>query len=99
MPPRSETHGGADPAMAGFAPCGFFVMRTPLLPLHDLLAWSEGLAAPATGDSAQLEQALAADRDLLRARLRAAVSRAEVRDALFVASPDLDSAIDLWTRE
>src|SRR5438105_14202335 len=86
--------------MDKFGPAGFFVMRTPLLPLAELLSWSDGLTAPAALDNAaRLDPALAADRDLLRARLREAISRPEVRDALFIASPDLDSAIDLWIRE
>jgi len=81
-------------------PSGFFVFRTPLLPFDELLAWSEELEAPgASDDPARLEQALEADRVSLRARLLGAVSRPEIREALFVASPDLDAAFDLWVRE
>lgn len=78
---------------------GFFVLRTPLLPWDELAAWSEGLGAPAAvGDPERLAAAIAADRDLLRARLRVAIDRPEVREALYVASPDLVSAVRHWLR-
>src|SRR5215510_11424640 len=70
----------ADP---GIVPSGFFVLRTPLLPFDELEAWSSGLEAPAVSrDAAALEQALAADRERLRGRLRTLVLRSEVLDAL-----------------
>ncbi len=75
-------------------------MRTPLLPFDELLRWSEELQAPAArNDPARFEQALAADRERLRERLFGIVSREEVRDAIFVASPDLDDSLDVWLRE
>src|SRR5581483_5521380 len=40
-----------------------------------------------------------ADRLRLRARLRAVVERPEVREALFVASPDLHGRLDVWRRQ
>ncbi len=77
-----------------FTHSGFFALRTPLLPFDELLAWGEGLEAPAAvADSARLEQALVRDRQRLRDRLREVVLRAEVREALFVASPDLDERL------
>ncbi|MGR6967851.1 lantibiotic dehydratase [Geodermatophilus sp. URMC 61] len=83
-----------------FAPSGFFVLRTPLLPFDELAALGEGLeAVGAVEDPHGLDRALARDRARVRERLRAAVSRPELRDALFVASPDLDEAFDHWTRE
>jgi lantibiotic biosynthesis protein len=83
-----------------FAPSGFFAFRTPLLPFDELLAWSEGLKGlSALGDQACLEQALSEDRNRLRDRLSTALSRPEVREALFVASPDLDESIHRWLRE
>lgn len=86
----------ADP----FTASGFFALRTPLLPFDELLAWGEGLEAPpAVNDPARLEEALAADRARLRTRLRDLVCRPEVREALFVASPDLDARLDVWLRE
>jgi thiopeptide-type bacteriocin biosynthesis protein len=88
-----------------FAPSGFFVFRTPLLPFEEVEAWSAGLAAPAAFAAAAaagaepLAAALAADRAMLRARLGALAERPEVREALFVASPSLAEALDIWRRE
>lgn len=85
------------PAASGFQDSGFFVLRTPLLPIEELLGWGEGLTACATvEDDVRLEAALAADRALLRERLRAALARSEVREALFLASPSLDEGAAYW---
>ena len=97
-PPRSSTQ-------LDFAPSGFFVFRTPLLPFEEVEQWSAGLAAPAAAaatagaDSTPLADALAADRALLRARLSNLLERPEVQEALFVASPSLADALDIWRRE
>ncbi|HZD71812.1 MAG TPA: lantibiotic dehydratase [Actinomycetes bacterium] len=83
-----------------FTPSGFFVLRTPLLPFEEMAAWSEGLEAVGSlGDPQRLEAALERDRDRLRARLLALVARPEVREAIFVASPSLDEALDVWQKE
>jgi thiopeptide-type bacteriocin biosynthesis protein len=80
-----------------FTPSGFFVLRTPLLPFDELLASSDGLeAASAIEDPARLEAAWTADRTRLRDRLRTVLTRPEARDALFVASPDLEERLDVW---
>jgi thiopeptide-type bacteriocin biosynthesis protein len=91
----------SEPTPAGaFTPSGFFALRTPLLPFDELTAWGDGLQAPAAAaDLDRLDAALAADRDRLRDRLRTAVARPEVREALFVASPDLEGRLDLWLRQ
>jgi len=68
-----------------FAPSGFFVFRTPLLPFEEIEAWSASL----TGD-------WVADRELLRSRLRAIVERPEVLEALFLASPSLVDGLAAW---
>jgi lantibiotic biosynthesis protein len=79
---------------SGLDASGFFVLRTPLLPFDELRAWSDGLQAPAAHASgADLERALTADRALLNARLRVAWRRPELREALFLASPELDAAL------
>jgi thiopeptide-type bacteriocin biosynthesis protein len=89
-----------DAAGRRYTPSGFFVLRTPLLPFEELAAWSEGLEAVGSlGDSQALEAALERDRARLRARLLAAVTRPEVRDAIFVASPSLDEGLEVWQRE
>jgi lantibiotic biosynthesis protein len=79
-------------------PAGFFAWRTPLLPFDELLAWSEGVSAP-SAERATLGAALASDRRLLRERLRAAVTRPEVREALYIASRSLDESLATWLAE
>jgi thiopeptide-type bacteriocin biosynthesis protein len=80
-----------------FASSGFFAFRTPLLPFEELEAWGEGLEAPgALGDPERLEQALAADRERLRARLAGLAERPEVLEAVFLASPSLYESLALW---
>jgi thiopeptide-type bacteriocin biosynthesis protein len=89
-----------DEAGRQFAPAGFFVLRTPLLPFEELAAWSEGLEAIGSlGDPRGLETALERDRARLRSRLVAAMTRPELRDALFVASPSVDEALEVWQKE
>ena len=66
-----------------FTSSGFFVLRTPLLPFGELLAWADG----------------AVDRPVLRERLRKLVARPEVREAIFVASPALEELIDAWAKD
>lgn len=79
-----------------FAPSGFFVMRTPMLPRAVLSAFSDGLEASNGADS---PEALERDRATLRARLRALVEDPVVREAIFVASPSLDDAVSAWLSE
>ncbi|RKH13386.1 Lanthionine biosynthesis protein LanB [Corallococcus sp. CA053C] len=83
----------------GFAPSGFFVLRTPLLPFDELRAWGQGLLAPSArgASTAGLEAALARDRELLRERLASVIARPEVREALFLASPSLEENLPAWT--
>src|SRR5688572_15334601 len=95
----SKAKAKAKPAPKLIEPSGFFAMRTPLLAFDELTAWGDGTTAAAVaigGSDAELEAALAADRKLLRERLRAATLRAEVREALFVASPSLDESFPHW---
>jgi thiopeptide-type bacteriocin biosynthesis protein len=89
-----------DKAGQRYTPSGFFVLRTPLLPFEEMAAWGEGLeAVGALGDPQGLEEALERDRARLRARLLAAVTRPEVRDAIFVASPSVDEALEVWQKD
>ncbi|MCI0409553.1 MAG: lantibiotic dehydratase family protein, partial [Acidobacteria bacterium] len=79
---------------------GFFALRTPLLPFDDILRWGEGLQAPSClADEASLARALEADRTLLRSRLRESLERPEIREAIFIASPDLDESLEVWRRD
>jgi thiopeptide-type bacteriocin biosynthesis protein len=89
-----------DKASQRYTPSGFFVLRTPLLPFDEMAAWGEGLEAVGSlGEHRDLEAALERDRARLRARLLAAVARPEVRDAIFVASPSLDEALEVWQKD
>jgi len=62
-----------------FQPSGFFVLRAPLLPFSEFCGWAEG----------------SPDRRLLRDRLLEKLSRPEIREALFIASPDLDRSLQV----
>ena len=79
-------------------PAGFFVVRTPHLPIDELRRFGEGLAC--STEPAQQGQepgvALDADRALLRARLGAFIARPEVREAIYVASPSLSQRLRKW---
>lgn len=78
-----------------FEPSATFVCRTPLLAFDELERWSRDLEAPnATAD--ELAGALARDRAVLRRRLIALVGRNDVREALFLASPDLEAGVEQW---
>ncbi len=97
---KREPRSGSAKRGRDFVPSGFFAFRTPLLPFDTLAAWSSGLEAPdAVEDPTRLEEAITRDRARLRARLRDLVSQAEIREALFLASPDLDDALERWERE
>src|SRR5215216_819238 len=99
---RVSSHQVTERDRAGqqFTPSGFFVLRTPLLPFDELAAWSEGLEAVGSlGDRQGLEAALERDRVKLRARLLAAVRRPELRDAIWVASPSMDEALEVWQKD
>jgi thiopeptide-type bacteriocin biosynthesis protein len=81
-------------------PSGFFVLRTPLLPFTAVARWSDGLEAPAVADDpAALGEAIAGDRLRLRSRLGEIVAEPAFREAVFVASPSLEAAIDLWRKD
>lgn len=81
---------------------GFFVLRTPLLPADEFFQWSQSLRTCCvleSGAQSASSEAWLADVQLLRSRLRQIVSRPEVRQALFVASPSLDGSIALWEQD
>jgi thiopeptide-type bacteriocin biosynthesis protein len=95
VPTASES-----PLRSPLQPAGFFALRSPLLPFDEILAWTLGLRAVSLPvDSEELENALAGDRDLLRARLRVVLERPEVWEAVYLASPDLVDSIPFWRRD
>ncbi len=73
----------------------FFAFRTPALPYDFLTDWSLDLHGPHAGVD-DLAFALEADRDAMRSKLRAALQRSEIREAIFVASPDMEEMLDPW---
>jgi len=98
-PEASLSLGPAGDGLVKVTPAGFFVLRTPLLAFDELIGWSDGIGArDAAEDAEKLLKAFEEDCVLLRARLKAIVTRPEVREALFLASPTLDDSIDLWLR-
>ena len=92
-------------ALAEPEAAGFFVLRTPLLPLSVVTGWGSGLEAArpeATGaelSAADLAERLAADRMRLRARLEELVTEPGFREAVFLAAPALEAAIDQWRKD
>jgi thiopeptide-type bacteriocin biosynthesis protein len=70
-------------------PASRFVLRTPLLAFDEIVAWG----AETEGVPAEAEACARA-----RARLAAALDRPEVREALFLASPNLVARMGDWLR-
>jgi hypothetical protein len=79
-----------------FAPVDFFVVRSASLPVEVFEEWGKGLQVPHTTDDSVLEHAIAHDRALLRERLREIALRPDVREALYLASPDLEGSLEDW---
>jgi thiopeptide-type bacteriocin biosynthesis protein len=96
--PAKEHH-----ALPELADSGFFVLRTPLLPVDDLLQWSDSAEASrlcaANAEPAAIETAWAEEVGRLRTRLREMLDRPEVVQALYVASPSLRGGIEHWKRD
>jgi thiopeptide-type bacteriocin biosynthesis protein len=80
----------------------FFVFRTPLLPVDELVDWADGMRTArlreAGADRRALEAAWTEDVGLLRRRLGEILERAEVLHALYVASLSLQPGIEHWKR-
>ncbi len=86
--------------MNQFTTSDFFVLRTPLLPFQEFLALSAGLSfAQALLDGGDFVAAAAADRNRVRARLQELVERPEVREALWLASPEFCESLSIWKKE
>ncbi|MFO0579661.1 MAG: lantibiotic dehydratase [Polyangia bacterium] len=82
---------------------GFFVLRTPLLPVNVLKALGSGLTAQQRLESGasdpDLEAALSADRAAQRACLAALFAQPEVKEALLLASPLTADSMEVWQRD
>lgn len=72
-------------------------MRTPLLPLAEFLAWGKGPETTnALDDKESFKESFEFSRAGLRERLKTILLRPEIRDALFVASPNMEERFHLW---
>jgi lantibiotic biosynthesis protein len=89
--PAGGSRSGADAPPVLHA--GFAVLRTPLLPFDEYARWA-ALRANLESHGVPEDQAAALERDydVLRDHLRALFDRPMLRDALFVASPELHRA-------
>jgi len=86
-----------------FFPADFFVIRTPLLPLRELIRWADALPSqqPAihsqlSTNQAILTETLAADRQTMRGLLQTMLNQPLIQEAIFVASSDLSTALRHW---
>lgn len=83
-----------------FATSGFFALRTPLFPFEEFLKLSEGLTFfKALRENGDIAAAATADAKMVRARLQEFLDRPEVKEALWLGSPDFVSALSLWRKE
>src|SRR5690348_17097536 len=78
-----------------FVPSGFFVIRSPLLPVDAWLQWS-GQARAGAAPEGELRSTLRHDRQCLTRQLQLLVEQAEIREAIFLASPDLAASLVNW---
>jgi thiopeptide-type bacteriocin biosynthesis protein len=77
----------------GFNDCGFFVLRTPLLPIDEYLHLARDLEVPQVTSSDDVAKALERDRARLRRRLVALFGRSDLREALYLSSPELEERL------
>lgn len=91
--PGPSAKGRKEAVRPPFGDGGFFVLRSPLLPLDAFYRWGDDLERKAD------EAALARDAAVVRARLRALVDRPDIREAIFVASPGVEESLVHWMRD
>src|SRR6266850_2339657 len=80
---------------ADFTDSGFFLLRTPLLPVQEFLKLSTSVAAA----SQNQDEAGRSARALAREHFRAWVDLPEVREALWIASPEFVQSLGVWRDE
>ncbi len=81
-----------------FARPEFLSLRSPLLAFDDLLRWADP-GWQIAADDPRFEQAFKESRELLRRRLRQALSRPEIREGLFLVSGDFFKGLNGSVRE
>jgi thiopeptide-type bacteriocin biosynthesis protein len=83
--------------MIDYSTSGFFVLRTPLLPFEEFLNLSRDLSVPDTlRNGGDVAEAYKADCKLVRARLQELAQRPEIREALWLASPEFFESLATW---
>jgi lantibiotic biosynthesis protein len=87
-----------DPVLGPARPSGFFVLRTPLLPVETITGWSGKLDAAEVHDLAAAEDAIGRDRLRLRKRLEEILADPAFLEGVFLASPSLEAAIESWRK-
>lgn len=92
MPPLTNPSAQDD---ADFTDSGFFLLRTPLLPIQEFLK----LSAPAAVASQNEDESARSTRALAREHFRAWVDLPEVREALWIASPEFVQSLGVWRDE
>ncbi|MBU0755865.1 MAG: lantibiotic dehydratase, partial [Planctomycetes bacterium] len=86
-----------DRIKTSYEAAGFFFLRTPLLPFDVLKSWGDGVRSSAQiNDALEREETYEADKSLLRERLGRRLESAEIREALFIASPSLNGSFKSW---
>lgn len=90
------THGAvqempADIGLPDIEPSGWFILRAPILPFGEFVRWGD-----ATKRAPECALDVAAERSSLVCALRKIATRPEFREALFLASPEFESAVERW---
>lgn len=73
------------------------MFRTPMLPFRVFAEWAKGIEIPdIDADEQTWADAVDTGCKQARARLRELLAQAHIRDALFVASPGLETEVQVW---
>ncbi len=82
-------------------PSGFFAFRTGLLPFQEFLDWAGQLQSATLWkqEGEEFKETFEAERKQLQEKLRQLLERKEIREAVFIASPNLDEGLQRWLRE
>lgn len=84
---------------------GGFVLRSPALPAATLAALTDGLRSyafafdavdPDVADAGEVAEAAAADHRTLAERLKGLLADPVIREAIYIASPNLDERVTAW---
>ncbi|HKW00063.1 MAG TPA: lantibiotic dehydratase [Vicinamibacterales bacterium] len=94
-----KLHPPFDSSADQFEASGFFVLRTPTLPVETLEKWASGLSQTPGSLELTTTEAWRARIEVLRASLKTIIDEPHIRLALFVASPSLAASLSEWDRE